>query len=165
MINKTILIDDAEPNLLFGSNDTYLRQIEAAFPDIRIIARGNSIRLEGSSDEVDQIERIVREFITVVQRNGNLTKNDVDTIIALFRSKSDDTRRPMDGISDRETILHTPDGEAISPITPNQAALVKSAAKSDIVFAIGPAGTGKTYTAVALAVSALKKRRDRKSVV
>lgn len=165
MVNKTIIINDAEPLLVFGSNDTYLRKIESAFPQTRVVARGNTIKLEGASDEVDQIERIVSELVTVVQRNDSLSDNDVDTVITLFRDKTAGRPETVDGADLRQSILHTPTGETITARTPNQANLVRAAQRSDIVFAIGPAGTGKTYTAVALAVSALKQRQIKRIVL
>lgn len=165
MVNKTIVINDAEPLLLFGSNDTYLKKIESAFPNTMVVARGNTIKLEGKSRDVDQIERIVTELVSVLQRNDNLSDNDVDTVINLFQSDAPASSELVNGIGTQQSILHTPTGETITARTPNQSNLVKAAQRSDIVFAIGPAGTGKTYTAVALAVSALKQRQIKRIVL
>ena len=165
MINKTIVIDDAEPLLLFGFNDAHLRKIESAFPATQVVARGNTIRLEGKSSEVDQIERIVLELVAVLQRNDNLSDNDVDTVITLFQENPVASPDEIGEVTSRQSILHTPTGETISARTPNQENLVNAAQRSDVVFAIGPAGTGKTYTAVALAVSALKQRHIKRIVL
>ncbi len=165
MINKTIVIDDAEPLLLFGFNDAHLRKIESAFPATQVVARGNTIRLEGKSSEVDQIERIVQELVAVLQRNDNLSDNDVDTVITLFQENPVASPDEIGEVTSRQSILHTPTGETISARTPNQENLVNAAQRSDVVFAIGPAGTGKTYTAVALAVSALKQRHIKRIVL
>ncbi|NND73297.1 MAG: PhoH family protein [Rhodothermales bacterium] len=165
MVNKTIVIDDAEPLLLYGLDDSYLKKIEAGFPGTQIVARGNTIRLEGASSEVDQIERIVEELVSVLDRNKSLTDNDVETVLALFQKNPGSTSEDVDQATNKEYILRTPTGETIAAKTSNQKTLVLTAKKSDIVFAIGPAGTGKTYTAVALAVSALKERSVKKIVL
>lgn len=150
----------AEPLLLFGFNDVYLRKIESAFADTRIVARGDQLKLRGPADQVDRIERVVSELIVILNRNGNLTENDVDTILDLARVGTG--LRPRGG---PDAILFTPTGGTVTAKTPGQSRLVEAARQSDIVFAVGPAGTGKTYTAVALAVSALKSRQVKKIVL
>ena len=159
-IERTVEISGAEPLLLFGFNDVYLRRIEAAFADTRLVARGDRLKLKGPSDQVDQIERVVSELVVILNRNGNLTENDVDTILDLARVGTGLRRS-----GGQDAILFTPQGGTIKAKTPGQARLVESARQSDIAFAIGPAGTGKTYTAVALAVSALKSRQVKKIVL
>ena len=159
-IDRTIEISGAEPLLLFGFNDVYLRRIEAAFADTRLVARGDRLKLKGPPDQVDQIERVVSELVVILNRNGNLTENDVDTILDLARVGTGLRRR-----GGQDAILFTPKGGTIKAKTPGQARLVESARQSDIAFAVGPAGTGKTYTAVALAVSALKSRQVKKIVL
>lgn len=162
MEEKDILIEQAEPLLLFGFNDIYLRRIEAAFPDTRITARGNQVKLKGSTDSIERIERIVDELILLLNRNGNLTENDVDTVLALFTVRNGKVEIPGDT---HNTILFTPSGGKIKAKSPNQARLVEYARQNDIAFAIGPAGTGKTYTAVALAVAALKSRQVKRIIL
>lgn len=160
MTEKRYTIETVDPLLLFGFNDLYLRKIESAFPDARITARGNELLLKGTDEQLARIERIMEELTLVLSRNGNLTENDIDTVLALFTS---DTRaRSAEG---EHVVLYKPDGGTVKARTPNQIALVNAARIHDIVFAIGPAGTGKTYTAVALAVSALKSRQVRRIVL
>ncbi|WP_412070568.1 PhoH family protein [Rubrivirga sp. IMCC43871] len=146
--------------MLFGFNDIYLRKIEAAFADTRVVARGDQLKLRGPEAQVDRIERVVSELIVILNRNGNLTENDVDTVLDLARVGTGQTRSAAS-----DAILFTPQGGTIQAKTPGQARLVEAARQSDIAFAVGPAGTGKTYTAVALAVSALKSRQVKKIVL
>lgn len=162
MEEKNILIEQAEPLLLFGFNDIYLRRVENAFPDTQITARGNQVHLNGTKDSIERIERILSELIVLLNRNGNLTENDVDTVLALFTSRNSTIAVSGDS---HNTILFTPSGGEIKAKSPNQARLVDRARKNDIVFSIGPAGTGKTYTAVALAVAALKSRQVKRIIL
>ncbi len=123
--------------------------------------------LKGPEDELDNIKKIIGEFITIADKNGNLTPSDVDTVIALESNGSSNAQaNPLrGGAPSGSFILHTFRGEPIHAKTQGQNRIVKSAAKNDIVFAIGPAGTGKTFTSVALAVKALKEQKARKIVL
>jgi len=162
VIQKKLIINQANPLLLFGSNDMYLLRVEAAFPDTLILARGNEVMLKGSRDAVDKIERVLQELIIVINRHGSLSTNDVDTVLALATTE----RTPSHSVSDiGEIILFTPSGKMVRAKTPGQARLVTAARRSDIVFAIGPAGTGKTFAAVALGVAALKARQVKRIVL
>jgi phosphate starvation-inducible PhoH-like protein len=161
---KQLSIESADPLLLFGFNDVYLRKIEDAFPDTHITARGTEIHLEGDADTLNKIERVFSEMLTLLDRNDHLTEEDVETVLALFDS-ADASPSPTAEPGRRDAILTTPDGEAIKPRSPNQERLVQSAAANDVVFTIGPAGTGKTYVAVALAVAALNNHEVNKIVL
>lgn len=146
--------------LLFGFNDSYLRRIESAYADTRIVARGNLVMLKGREEDVDRIERVIGELVLMLNRNGNLTENDVETVLDLAIVGTGLQRADT-----ADTILFTPGGGTIKAKTPNQILLVSEARQQDIVFAVGPAGTGKTWTAVALAVSALKSRQVKRIVL
>ena len=159
-VDRTFEIENAEPLLLFGFNDIYLRKIEGAFPETRIVARGSRLHLRGPEDDLDQIVRVVGELVVILNRNGTLTENDVATVLDLASVGAGG--RPGPGA---DAILFTPSGGAVKAKTPGQVQLVEAARKNDIAFAIGPAGTGKTYTGVALAVSALKSRQVKKIVL
>ena len=168
MPEKTLSIDGADPLLLFGFNDVYLRKIENAFPDARVTARGSEVHLKGDPDTLQTVERVFDEMMTLLDRNNHLTEDDVDTVLALFdtgREASSPHTRPEDFQDQRTPILSTPDGEIIKPRSENQARLVQSAAANDVLFTIGPAGTGKTYIAVALAVAALNNHEVNKIVL
>ena len=160
MAEKVLTIENAEPVLLFGQNDQHLKKIEAAFSQTVFIARGNRIILRGEENDLRHIERVVDELSIVLNRNAHLTDNDVDTILNLVALDKLGATPNRDDI-----ILFATSGEAIRARTPGQRRIVKSSHECDIVFAIGPAGTGKTYTAVALAVAALKARRVKRIVL
>ncbi len=160
LVEKTVSIEGVEPLLLFGFNDKYLRRIESAFLDTRIVARGNQVMLKGKGEDVAHIERVLGELLLMLNRNGDLTENDVETVLDLTTAGSVIRRTDTP-----DTILFTPGGGTIKAKTPNQIQLVKQAGMNDIVFAVGPAGTGKTWTAVALAVSALKSREVKRIVL
>ena len=161
MAERRILIEKAEPLLLFGFNDVYLRRIEDAFPETRITARGNEIFLKGTDGALDRIARVLDEMTVLVNRNGHITENDIDTVLALTDSGDG---APPRGDS-QHAVVFTPSGGVVRARTPNQIRLVESARNHDIVFAVGPAGTGKTYTAVALAVAALKSKQVKRIVL
>ncbi|MFO8100064.1 MAG: PhoH family protein [Salinibacter sp.] len=162
MPEKQLSIEGADPLLLFGFNDVHLRKIEDAFPETHITARGTDIHLRGDAETLEKVERVFNEMVVLLDRNDTLTEDDVDTVLALFDSdRSDSTPRAPDA----DAILFTPDGEVIKPRSPNQKRLVSSAQSNDVVFAIGPAGTGKTYVAVAMAVAALNDHRVKKIVL
>jgi phosphate starvation-inducible PhoH-like protein len=160
---KQLSIEGADPLLLFGFNDVYLRKIEEAFPDTHITARGTEIHLRGDEEAIDKVERVFNEMVVLLDRNDTLTEDDVETVLALFDSEDGSASSPTPG--DAESILTTPDGEVIKPRSPNQQRLVSSAQSNDVVFAIGPAGTGKTYVAVAMAVAALNDHRVKRIVL
>jgi phosphate starvation-inducible PhoH-like protein len=160
---KRLSVEGVDPLLLFGFNDVFLRKIEDAFPDTEIAARGTTVFLEGEAEAIDEVEQVINELVGLLNRNGNLTEDDVETVLALAASDGQDAPEGPDDEDD--VVLFTPEGDVIKPRTPNQGTLVASARQNDIVFAIGPAGTGKTYVAVALAVAALKSHQVKKIVL
>ena len=162
MTEKKLTIEGAEPLLLYGFNDIYLRKVEAAFPETQITARGHELILQGEQEMLEGVERVVNELIVILNRNGNLTEKDVDTVLALYTTGDGVGAY---GAESRDVVLFTPSGGTIRAKTPNQAKLVEAARTNDLLFAIGPAGTGKTYTAVALAVAALKSRQVKRIVL
>ena len=162
MPKKKITVESVDPLLLFGFNDTYLRKIETAFPNTHVTARGNNVWLEGAPRELQRIEQIMDELMLMVNRNGNLTEQDVETVLAL---KTTGDGAAGEAVHSSDVVLFTHDGGMIQAKTANQLRLVESARENDIAFAIGPAGTGKTYTAVALAVAALKSRQVKRIVL
>lgn len=163
LAEKRFSIQDTDPLLLFGFNDAHLRTVEQAFPEASITARGTTVYVEGPEEVVEAVDAVFQELMVLLERNDALAEEDVKTVLALEQSNSDPA--PTANTPDADVVLHTPDGEAIRPRTPNQAKLVESARTNDVVFAIGPAGTGKTYMAVAMAVAALKEHRVKKIVL
>ena len=144
--------------------DQRLRVLDEAFPETKINIRGERVKLTGPSQEVAILKEVISGMIEIVSRKNKITKDDVNTLITLKSGQMSRTVEPID-IGDGELILYTHKGQAVLAKTPGQKEIYKSSAKHDIVFAIGPAGTGKTYTSVALAVKALKERRVEKIIL
>lgn len=138
--------------------------LDEAFPETKINIRGERVKLTGPSQEVAILKEVISGMIEIVSRKNKITKDDVNTLITLKSGQMSRTVEPID-IGDGELILYTHKGQAVLAKTPGQKEIYKSSAKHDIVFAIGPAGTGKTYTSVALAVKALKERRVEKIIL
>ncbi len=150
---KRMTLENVDMLSLLGMNDANLKLIEDRF-NASVIVRGENVVIKGVLEEVETIEKIIKEMIYVLNTSGKLQKNDVETILDL-------TLEGKEIVSDKEVdsiILYTKN-DAVRARTPGQNNYVKIAAKNDICFAIGPAGTGKTYLAVALAVAAHKKGR------
>lgn len=156
--------------LILGFHDEHLQTLDEAYPDAKLTARGGSIKISGPDQDRKEIVEILDELESMAERNGDLTDGDVDTVLALKRGDGDTGKpeRPnplRDANVSGDFILNTHTGEAISAKTPGQKNIIKASAKNDIVFTIGPAGTGKTYTSVALAVKALKERKAKKIIL
>ncbi len=150
-----------------GFQDEHLSKLDQAYPKTKLTARGSQIKMSGQGEDSDELIEIFSELESMAQKNGNLTAQDVDTVLALKQSDGD-TQKPnplRDSNVSGDFILHTHTGDAITAKTPGQKRIVKASATNDIVFTIGPAGTGKTYTSVALAVKALKERKVKKIIL
>ena len=161
-------IEGVDALALLGLNDANLQIVEKRF-DATVIVRGDVITLRGDPTEVDQLERVFKELMFLLTRNGSLTVNDVDTVIDLVTANGEPAlpRGVASSLSTDELdslILFTRN-QMIRAKTPGGRAYVREVRKNDIVFAIGPAGTGKTYMAVALAVAALKNNEITKIVL
>jgi len=150
-LEKRMTLENVDMLSLLGMNDNNLKLIEDRF-NASITVRGDNVIIKGVQEETDTIEKIIKEMVYVLNTNGILKTSDVETILDL-------TIQGKEIISDKEydsIVLYTKN-EAIKAKTPGQQKYLEAARKKDICFAIGPAGTGKTYLAVALAVSTLKK--------
>jgi phosphate starvation-inducible protein PhoH and related proteins len=161
-------IEGVDPLALLGLNDSNLQVVENRF-DAQIIVRGDTITMRGQPDDVDQLEKVFKELIFLLNRNGNLTTNDVETVIDLVGANGEPALpKSVESSVSREdldfTVLYTKN-QLIRAKTPGQREYVRQVRKNDIVFAVGPAGTGKTYLAVALAVAALKNNEITKIVL
>ena len=146
---------------LLGLNDANLHAVEDHFQTM-ISVRGDTITFRGDPQEIEQLDKIFKEFIYILHKNGELSINDVETVIDLVNVNGDGALpRPVPSESaddDAEpSVLYTRNG-IIRAKTAGQREYIRTIKKNDIVFAIGPAGTGKTYLAVAMAVAALKNR-------
>ncbi len=150
-IEKSFSLDNVNMLSLLGFNDANLKPIEDRF-NTTVTVRGDKVYLKGVPEEVDAVEKIFKEMIYVLNTTGNLNPSDVITIMEL-------TIQGKEIISDKEydTIILYTKSDVIKAKTPTQVKYLQTVRKNDICFAIGPAGTGKTYLAVAFAVEALKK--------
>lgn len=162
MEEKTLTFEQTNPLFLFGTHDEHLRRIEAAFPETTFFARGNEVRLRGPGPTLTSIQRTFDELIAIAGRNGSVTGRDIDTVLTMTANEAPTAER-SDSVGN--VVLYTNGGGIVRTKTPGQARLVASVARNDIVFAVGPAGTGKTYLAVALAVAALKARRVKRIIL
>ena len=168
MVEKKIKLDGSDPLGLLGLNDSNLQIVENRF-DSTIVVRGDTVTVRGNQPEVDQVEKVFKELVFLLSKNGNLTTNDVDTVIDLVTANGEPalpktiasslTRDELDS-----TILFTKN-QIIRAKTSGQREYLRQVRKNDIVFAVGPAGTGKTYMAVALAVASLKNSEITKIVL
>jgi len=156
---KTLKLENVDLISLFGFNDKNIKPIEGRFSS-DIIVRGDNIILKGNDEEVNTIERIFKEMVFVLNTTGKLTSDDVETIIDLtLQGKGIINESEFDNI-----VLYSKK-EAIKAKTPNQISYIKAVRENDICFAIGPAGTGKTFLAVASAVASLKKGSVKKIIL
>lgn len=163
MTERKIELKSVDTVQLLGFNDAHLQLIEERF-DATITVRGDQITLRGNQQEVTKLERIFKELLYILAKNGNLSPNDVDTVIDLVSVNGSTPEIPKDTEDSENAILYTKVG-IIKPRTQGQKNYVQQIRKHDIVFSIGPAGTGKTYLAVAMAVAALKNRDVTKIVL
>jgi len=152
-IQKKIPIHGLDHLKLFGLNDVYLRKIERNF-NAKVVARGGEINVVGEQHEVQSIERLFVELIKILEKNDQITENDLITVIEVLKSGKLLAEKPQDLST---VVLYTKDGY-VKPKTEGQKRYQLSAYKNDIVFVIGPAGTGKTYLAVAIALAHLRDK-------
>lgn len=150
-VDKIVKLENVDLLSFIGINDNNIKPIEERFTST-VTVRGDNIFIQGVAEEASAIEKVVKEMIFVLNTTGKLQPNDVYTIIDL-------TLQGKEIISDNEfdSIILYSKKDVIKAKTPNQVTYIKSVRENDICFAIGPAGTGKTYLAVAFAVAALKK--------
>ena len=146
---------------LLGLNDANLQMVENKF-DANITVRGDTVSFRGDQQEVDHLEKIFKELIYILNKNGSISPNDVETVIDLVTLNGESAIPPnvssqLDETDMESSVLFTRNG-IIRAKTPGQKEYIRQIRKNDIVFAVGPAGTGKTYLAVAMAVAALKNR-------
>lgn len=154
---QRLSIRGADPLLLLGQGDRHLKEIASNF-DARITVRGSEIILKGEEKELKHIERIFTELILMLNRNGELRDADIETVVQLVkRGEASPTPAPQAG-NNLPAIVYTKTA-AVKPRTAGQHEFYQATQKNDIVFVIGPAGTGKTYLAVAIAVAHLRDRQ------
>ena len=156
MSEKKITLSNIELVKLFGTNNNKLDKIKSLFPQLKIISRGEDLQLMGSSAQINFFEQKLTAFIQHINQYDSLTISQIE---GLVEGDEKEILKAKDDI-----ILYGQNGKIIKAKTPNQRKMVLEIAKNDMLFAIGPAGTGKTYTAVAIAVKALKDREVKRII-
>tara|TARA_Y100001954_G_scaffold236120_1_gene295751 strand:+ start:1050 stop:1997 length:948 start_codon:yes stop_codon:yes gene_type:complete len=159
MHETLISIEGLDPVVLLGNENSNLRALQDKFPKLRIVARGNDFIIKGDRVDIGRFEEVMRMVVWHVDRYNSLSIDDVERLV-----KSDEQTVMRDAGKD-DVLVHGPGGHRVMARTPNQHKLVEAIKEYDMVFAVGPAGTGKTYTAVAMAVRALKDKRVKKIIL
>lgn len=160
MSEKVIVLDSVEPVEIYGVNDVKLNIIKKHFSKLKIVARGYSIKVLGDDNEIKHFEKKLNLLIEHYHKNGLLTDKVIDRLLGPNGDEIIESNELQNDI-----ILFGNNGLVVKAKTENQRRMVSSMAKNDMIFAIGPAGTGKTYTAVALAVRALKNKEVRRIIL
>ncbi|SHF43073.1 PhoH family protein [Dysgonomonas macrotermitis] len=156
MIERIIVLDNADAALFFGVNNSNLQLLKTLFPKLRIVARGNVIKVTGNAEEMPLFEEKIAELEKFCGEHNTLTE---DNIVDIVKGKSPNV------IKQDNLIIFGMNGKPISARNENQQRLVNAFQKNDMVFALGPAGTGKTYVAIALAVKALKNKEVKRIIL
>lgn len=149
---------------VFGLEEEKLNRIRRFFPQLNIILRGDLIKAAGDSAHLADFEKKIKLLLFHFERFNRLNESDIDAILG-DTEKNDSLAVETDSPTDSPLILMGVNGKPVRALTPNQHKLVTAVAKTDMVFAIGPAGSGKTYTAVALAVKALKEKEVKRIIL
>lgn len=156
MIERIIIIDGVDPQTFYGPNNSNMALIRNLFPKLRVAARGNIIKVIGEDSETSEFEQKIKEIEAYASKYNSLNE---DAIIDIVRGDAP-MRRDSKGV-----IIYGQSGKPISARNANQAKMVSSFDENDLTFALGPAGTGKTYIAIALAVRALKNKEIRRLIL
>lgn len=162
MTETIINLETVNPIEFFGVNNGKLDILKKKFPLLKILSRGTQIKLSGSPEQIESAKEKIELIISYLERNGHMSENYLEQVLG------GDDAETIDHFTERnpnEVLVFGPNGKSVRARTANQKKLVQQAEKNDIVFAIGPAGTGKTYTAVALAVRALKNKQVKKIIL
>ena len=158
MSEKLISLESVHPLDIFGASDENLELIRHAFPKLKLVSRDNYVKALGEEGDLLEFESKFATLVLHFEKFGRLSKTDIQLLL-----NTDPVSVSAEGMSD--VLVHGRNGLLIRARTANQQKLVESCAKNDLVFAIGPAGTGKTYTAVALAVRALKNKQIQRIIL
>lgn len=157
MIERVIILDGVDPVLFYGVNNCNMQLVKNLFPKLRIVARGNVLKVMGDELETALFEEKMRLLLTYCEEHNMLTE---EAVIALVKGDA-----PVKPLRDDGLIIYGVNGKPIVARSVNQQKLVKAVAENDLVFALGPAGSGKTYVAIALAVKALKNKEVKRIIL
>lgn len=162
MSERIIPIEFYDPLDIYGVNDAHLNLIKKQFPRLKIIARGELIKAIGEEEELNNFEKRFSLLLLNYDKFGRITEND---IVQIMKAKDEEADQILLAPQPEDVLVYGREGRVIKALTINQQRMVESSSRHDLVFAIGPAGTGKTYTAVALAVRALKNKEVRRIIL
>ena len=157
MSEKIIDLENIDLLILFGSNNRKLYKIKDHFPNLKLVARGNKLKVLGTTSQISFFEKKLTSLLDHIEKYNRLTITQIEEIMLDHSLDNDNLLSQI--------ILHGVNGKSIKPRTVNQQKMVEQILNNDMMFAIGPAGTGKTYTAVALAVRALKSKQVKKIIL
>ncbi|MBQ8099131.1 MAG: PhoH family protein [Bacteroidaceae bacterium] len=156
MTEKHLILEDVDPASFYGAGNANLHLLKALLPKLRIVARGDVMKVMGQEEELEEFETLWKNLVDHLQKRGALAEKD---IIDIFHGRS------LSEEEDTSVILYSTSGKPVSPRSQNQSSLVKAYSQHDLIFAIGPAGTGKTFISIALAVRALKHREIKRIIL
>lgn len=156
MIEKHIVLEDIDPVTFYGVNNGHLQMIKALYPKTRIVARGNVLRVLGDEEDMAKVEEEIETMRRHILKYNTLSEEDILDIAKGHKTKADATK---------DVLVYSVSGRPIKARSENQQKLLDAFAKNDMVFAVGPAGTGKTYLSIALAVRALKDKDIKKIIL
>ena len=158
-INKEIILEGVDPRELYGAQDVYVELMRELSPRVKVVARGSSLKVLGAKKDVESFERKIGALVAYYVKYGHISN---EVVTQAFSTGLSDAAEP---VSDKDTIVYGNNGNVIRARTVNQRRLVELYDKNDLLFAIGPAGSGKTYCAIALAVRALKNREVKRIIL
>ena len=159
MNERIIELKEINPKDFFGTHNSNIEQLKKYFPKIKVVARGNKIKIFGEQELLDEFEKRLQMLINHFNQYNKLDENSIERILI---ANDDEAKR---SIRPDEVLVHGVSGRSIKAQTENQRKMVDAMQVNDMLFAVGPAGTGKTYTAVALAVRALKNKEVRRIIL
>ncbi|GAB5466111.1 MAG: PhoH family protein [Candidatus Kapaibacteriales bacterium] len=155
IIEKVIEIEEVQISEILGYNDSFINAIESRFTESTIIVRGSNIIVRGTAEDIAKIESVVQEMVYMFNRNGSLTGEDISMILSFVSAIDNANEGVSPGHS--QTIIYSGFKNIVKAKNPKQREYFRKVMENDLVFSIGPAGTGKTFIAVALALGALKR--------
>ena len=161
MTEKEIILPDIDPLEFFGPTNIKFKCIQSRFPKLKVMARGNTIRVNGEDDEIDRFELSLEQIFAHIEKYSSLAMNTLENILDGHVEVT--AGKHFSGAED--VLVFGPGGQKVVARTANQKRMVEACDANDMVFAIGPAGSGKTYTAVALAVRALKEKQVKRIIL
>lgn len=156
MIEKHIILEDIDPVMFYGANNVHLQMLKSLYPKLRINGRGDVLRLLGDEEEMCAIEENIEKMRRHLLKYNNISEEDILDIVKGQKTKAD---------SVKGVIVYSISGKPIKSRSQNQQTLVDAFEKDDMLFAVGPAGTGKTYLSIALAVKALKEKQVKRIIL